>query len=124
MKKTILLLIIAPILTFTGCATLFSGSTDEVHLSSEPSGAKVFINGHERGTTPITLALRKNKDYNIEFVKEGYRKKTWYLSHSIGAGWIILDVLLGLVGIIVDAATGNWYGLDEDSYRAILEPEK
>ena len=123
MKKTILLLIIAP-LFFTGCATIFDGSTDEVYLTSEPSGAKVIINGHERGTTPITLALKKKKDYNIEFIKEGYRKKTWYLSHSIGAGWIILDVLLGLVGIIVDAATGNWYGLDEDSYRAILEPEK
>jgi len=35
-------------------------------------------------------------------------------------GWIILDVLAGLVGVIVDAATGAWYSFDQKNVDAIL----
>lgn len=41
-----------------------------------------------------------------------------------GAGWIVLDVLAGLVPIIVDAATGAWYGLDQDNVNAVLEKQQ
>jgi hypothetical protein len=42
----------------------------------------------------------------------------------VGAGWVVLDVLAGLVGIIVDAATGAWYELDQDAVNAILEEQQ
>ena len=33
---------------------------------------------------------------------------------SVGAGWVVADVLLtALVGVIVDAGAGAWYQLDE-----------
>ncbi|RPI14369.1 MAG: PEGA domain-containing protein [Ignavibacteriae bacterium] len=120
-KKLLLLLLLSNFLLFTGCATLFSGSKDEIDLSSEPSGAQVLVNGADRGKTPLNLRLKKGKEYTIEFVKEGYEKKTWNLTYSIGAGWIILDILSGLIGVIIDAATGNWNSADYDSYKANLE---
>lgn len=109
--------------TFSSCATLFKGSTDEVNFSSDPSGAKVYVNGSLMGTTPVQLELKSNKTYTIEFKKDGYETKTVILNNSVGAGWIILDVLGGLIPIIIDAATGNWYELDQDHLNAVLEQQ-
>lgn len=121
-KYTLLLLLLFSFILYNGCATIFSGNKDDLDLSSEPSGAKVLVNGNDRGTTPVKLSLKKGKEYHIEFLKDGYTKKSVTLSYSLGAGWLILDILAGLVGIIVDAATGNWNSLDESSYKAVLEP--
>lgn len=113
-------LLSAILVNFTGCATLFSGSKDEVELSSEPPGADVYINGQKRGTTPFSLMLKKGREYAIEFKKQGYDDKIFHMSYSLGAGWLILDILGGLIPVIVDAITGAWNGLDYDSYKAIM----
>lgn len=123
-KLTLITLLLSCFLIYSGCATIFSGSRDEIKLSSEPGGAKVVVDGQERGKTPLKLSLKKGKDYQVEFTKEGYEKKMVSLTYSLGAGWLILDILTGLVGILVDALTGNWNSLDYDSYKAILEPVK
>lgn len=121
-KLLMLLLLLISFISYSGCATIFSGSREEISFTSEPDGAKVLFNGQDKGTTPLKISLKKSKEHKIEFVKEGYEKKSFKLSYSLGAGWLILDILCGLVGIIVDAATGNWNGFDEDSYKAVLEP--
>lgn len=108
------------VFTLEGCATIFSGSYDEVDLSSEPSGAKILVNGKDEGNTPMTVRLKKSKEYTIEFVKDGFQTKSLRMTYGLGAGWLILDILSGLVGIIVDAATGNWNSFDYDSYKAVL----
>lgn len=123
MKKILVLFMVLLLFIYSGCATIFSGGKEDISLSSEPSGAKVLVNGQNEGVTPITLAFKKGKEYTIEFVKEGFNSKTLRLTYSIGAGWIILDVLSGLLGVIIDAATGNWNGFDLDSYKANLEPK-
>jgi len=111
-------------LIFSSCATIFKGSTDDVNFSSDPSGAKVYVNGMLLGTTPVQLELKSKNSYTIEFKKEGYETKTVVLNNSVGAGWIVLDVLFGLVPIIVDAATGNWYSLDQEHVNGVLEEQK
>lgn len=108
-------------LILSSCATIFKGSTDDVNFSSEPTGAKVYVNGNLLGTTPVQLELKSKNSYTIEFKKEGYETKTVVLNNSVGAGWIVLDVLFGVVPIIVDAATGNWYELDQEHVNGVLE---
>ena len=112
------------IFVFNGCATIFKGSTDTVSYSSDPSGAKVYVNGQLMGTTPFQLEMKSNQTYTIEFRKEGYENRTVVLNNSVGAGWIVLDVLFGLIPIIVDAATGNWYSLDQSHVNAALEAQQ
>lgn len=124
-KKVITgLILLSFIIVYSGCATIFSGSRSDLDLNSEPQGAKVLVNGNNEGKTPCKIILKKGKEYSIEFVKEGYESKTIRMTYSIGAGWIILDILSGLIGVIIDAATGNWNGFDLDSYKANLEPVK
>ncbi len=117
---------LAAILIFSvnSCATIFHGSSDKIDFSSDPTGARVYVNGQLMGTAPLELKLESKHTYNIEFRKEGYQNKIVVLTNSVGAGWIVLDVLFGLVPIIVDAATGNWYSLDQEHVNAALEAQQ
>lgn len=107
-----------------GCATIFKGSKEKVNFSSEPAGATIYLNGQSMGSTPTELTLQSKTSYNVEFRKKGYQNKTVVLSNSVGAGWIILDVFFAFIPMIVDAATGNWYGFDSNHIAAALEPQQ
>lgn len=72
------------------------------------------------GTTPVQLSLKADKSYTIEFRKEGYESVTRVVNTKVGAGWIVLDVLGGLIPVIIDAATGAWNQLDQDAVNAAL----
>lgn len=107
---------------FMSCATLFHGSTDTVSFASSPTGAQVYVNGMQMGTTPVQLSLKSSKTYTIEFRLDGYMSRTVILNSSIMAGFLILDVLFGVIPVIVDAATGNWLSLDQSVVNAPLQP--
>lgn len=124
MKKLILVVMAFSFVLYSGCATIFSGSNAEISFDSEPQGAKVLVNGANEGTTPVKLKLNKGNEYKIEFVKDGYQNKTMRMTYGLGTGWLILDILSGLLGVIIDAATGNWNEFDISSYKATLEPSK
>jgi len=112
------------ILTFSSCATIFKVSTYDVSFSSDPTGAKVYVNGSLLGTTPVQLELKSKNSYTIEFKKDGYETKTVLLNNSVGGGWIVLDILGGLIPIVIDAATGNWYSLDQEHVNGVLEAQQ
>ena len=79
-----------------------------VAMSSNPTGAEVWIDGARRGTTPFSLDLNNHTSHTVVFRLEGHQEVTCQLTTSVGAGWVILDVLGGLIPVIVDAATGKW----------------
>ncbi len=122
MKKIILIItsIVTLTVLVTGCATLFGPKTHPLAISSEPHGAEVYVNGFKMGNTPVELSLKADKSYNIEFRKEGYESVTRIVNTKVGAGWVILDVLAGLVPVIIDATTGAWNQLDQDAVNASL----
>tara|TARA_B100001142_G_scaffold317569_1_gene358683 strand:+ start:637 stop:1005 length:369 start_codon:yes stop_codon:yes gene_type:complete len=122
MKKTIALLLIV-VFTFQNCATLLAPKKSTIAVTSEPRGADVIVNGYKMGVTPVELSLDNDKDYTIEYRKEGYEKVVKMVGTKTSAGWIILDVLFGLVPVIVDAATGDWKKLDTDQVNVMLEKE-
>jgi len=125
MKKIAACTLVASlVLLLSGCATLFKGPNERVSLSSDPKGAEVFVNDEYRGDTPLRLKLESRRSYRIEFRKEGYRPKVVNISNHIGAGWIILDVITGLVPVLIDAVTGSWYGLDQTHVNAYLERQQ
>jgi len=108
-KITVLILLCVYL---TSCATLFKGTSEEINFNSNPVGAEIWIDGIKMGKTPVAFKLSVKKTYVIEF-KFQNESKTVNLNNHVGAGWIILDVLAGLVGVIVDAATGAWYSFDQ-----------
>lgn len=120
MKKSIAIVCLISFLFMTGCATLFKGNTERVNMQASPVQADVYINGIFMGKTPLQLKLASKKEYAIEFRAEGYQPRVYHISNKVGAGWVILDVILGLVPVIVDAATGAWCKLDQNNIDAVL----
>lgn len=106
------------------CALVFKGTKEEVNFGSDPQRAEVYINGVKLGETPFSLELVTKNTYTIEFRKEGYESKSVLINNKVGAGWIILDVVCGLVPVVIDAATGAWYSLDQKNINAILEKQR
>lgn len=107
-------------LLMLGCATLFNSGTKDVSLNSDPSGATVLVDGNRRGTTPMTLELDNNSSHTVTFEMEGRESITCEIGTSVGAGWVILDVLGGIVPVVIDAATGKWKSLNKSSCNAQL----
>lgn len=107
-----------------GCAIIFSGTNAGVKMNSSPDGAEVWVNGAKAGTTPCKIELKKSQEYSIEFRKDGYTPRTYRITNSVGAGWVVLDVLGGLIPVVVDAATGAWYGLSDDNINLVLEKQQ
>jgi hypothetical protein len=108
----------------SSCALMFKGTSEEVRFGSDPQRAEVWVNGAKMGETPVSLKLESKKTYTIEFKMEGFKTVTKSITNHVGAGWIVLDVLMGLVPVIIDAATGAWYNLDQKNVDAILEKQK
>lgn len=122
MKKTSILLSLALlVVSMSSCAALFRGSQDRVSFQSEPSGAKVYINGQLAGTAPFETMLEAKRSHAVEFRLDGYQTRSTAITSSVGAGWIVLDILGGIIPIIVDAATGSWNGLDQHHVAVVLD---
>ena len=106
----------------TGCGTILHGPRQAVPVNSNPSGATVTTTpSSETVTTPGTLDLERKNNYQLTFTSPGYTPATVNLHNNIGTGTVIADVLLtGLIGVVVDAATGSWYGLVPENVTATL----
>ena len=107
----------------TGCGTILHGPRQAVPVQSDPPGATVHASPATGGTvtTPGTLDLERKNSYLLTFTSPGYSPATVSLHNNIGTGTVIADVLLtGLIGVVVDAATGSWYGLVPENVTATL----
>jgi len=122
MKKAVLwLFVFSLVFSLSGCATLFKKETfGNVPVRSEPAGAEIFINGVSYGVTPTTIRLEDGKDYNIVLKLNG-ETRNYTIRSEIGILWLVLDLFgsSGL-GLIVDAATGDWYEIPEDEVYVIF----
>ena len=96
-----------------GCASVTRGTTENISISSTPSGVEAVVSGMEvptTCTTPCSVVVKRNADISITFQKEGYEPQIVPLSRDIptsGAAGFAGNLLLGgVVGMGVDAATG------------------
>ena len=94
------------------CATIFNGTSQEINISSSPSAATVYVNGQDIGQTPIVQSLKRKTDVTIKIELDGYNPFEIKLTKKI-SGWFWADIFLtGLIGVVVDAATGAMYNFE------------
>lgn len=106
----------------SGCATVVHGTTQTIGVASSPTGARVTINNGQQVTTPNTVDLKRNQNHTFVFEKDGYCSDSFALT-STTSGWVWGNVLLGgLVGGLVDFASGGARKLSRDSVHVSLKP--
>ncbi len=108
-----LLLAAALALPCVGCASVTRGTTENISISTTPSGATADITGLDIPTaclTPCVVQAKRNADIIVTINKEGYEPQTIPLTKDIpgtGAAGFAGNLLLGgVVGMGVDAVTG------------------
>lgn len=115
-----------PVMSFAllqGCAAILGSKSTNVAAISQPPGADVYVDGARVGVTPDTIAVESKKSHTMVLRLAGYKEDSCALPSSVDGGWVVLDVLLGgLVGIIVDAASGEWNELTRKSCNHVLSP--
>lgn len=110
-------------LSLNSCATLFTGTKDKITFNSNPAGVAVFIDGIKLCETPCTTSVKRsinNKD--VEFRLDGWKTQIVTLDKEFNV--ISLLNLTGMVGWIVDAATGSIFKYDRKLYEIDMEVEK
>jgi len=104
-----------------GCGTIIHGGTQEVSVSTTPSGADVTIDGANVGETPITQSLDRGSQHTIELELDGYESQS-IICNKTTSGWVWGNIVFGgLVGLAVDASTGGMYKLEPGEVARTLD---
>ena len=130
--KSCVSLLVALVIFSSGCASIVSGSSQKVSISSSPEANVVIFDKANvkvwNSSTPTITYLNKGDgffggaSYRIEITKEGYEKQTINISSSL-SGWYLAGnfVFGGLIGwIIVDPLTGAMWTLDPENINVDL----
>lgn len=109
------------LLTLTSCATLFSDSSDEVKITSEPEGAAVYIEGNKVGVTPLKIQVRRETFVN----KTAMLKMQGYETHQFRLAKTLNNTSLfnttSLLSWGTDALSGKLIIYSPKSYYIELE---
>jgi len=122
MKQLATISLLFIMLLFTSCATLFTGTTDDVYINSNPKGANIYIDGLKVGKTPATITIKRpgfgEKEVSLEI--DGYERRVFLLKKEFNA--VAILNLGGILGWIIDFATGAVFKYSPRSYTIDLEP--
>lgn len=123
MRRNFYLISIILAFAFSSCATIFTGTKQNIMINSIPSGAKVQVDGIDRGTTPASVRLKKSSDgQNITLKMEGYETRVF--QPETGFNGVAVLNFFNLLFWGIDAATGALWKYSPKYYEIELEPKK
>jgi hypothetical protein len=98
---------------FVSCASICAPGPDMVSVSSDPLGAKIYLDSRLVGTTPAVVPIDRGSKGVIELQMDGYKTARidrdevlngWFFPGSLT--WILLWPGVP-ISMIVDLSTGN-----------------
>lgn len=104
---------------------MLSGKYDKVTFRSNPSGAKVSINGKELGTTNSDISVKRIAGKTNPIVKyelDGYNPVEFYLDRTTDPVYWLNATNLFLLGY-VDVINGRVYKSRYKEYEKQLTPK-
>lgn len=111
---------IAPLLILTSCATIIHGTDQAVGICTNPSKAAVWVNGCYTGNTPMVVSLPRNQNHMIHIELEGFEPYDIALTRQL-SGWVFGNIVFGgVIGVVIDIASGGIYRLTPDQINAEL----
>ena len=94
MKKIIVPIIVA-IIVSTGCVgNIVKGPTQKVSFNSSPTGAEVTIDGVFEGVTPLSLELIRRESHHAVISLAGYEDAKFDIHKSLSGTIIVSDILI------------------------------
>ena len=122
--KTLLSFSLVLSLALSSCCTIVNGKYDDVNVSSNVTGAMVKVDGVEKGKTPCNVEVKRTGGQVLTVEKAGYETHSTQLTSS-ASGWIWGNLLVGgIIGLVVDVASGSYVDVEPDSVNANLTPKR
>jgi|TARA_B110000444_G_C18651597_1_gene506330 hypothetical protein len=115
--KKIYLITASLLILLTSCASILTGSSRSVLFESDPSGALVFVNGMEQGTTPTTIKVEA--DDRVDFRLDNYRERVVVMDSDFNLVAIING--FSIIGWGIDALTGSLKRVNTEYVKVDLE---
>lgn len=105
-----------------GCGAIFNSSQQPVTVTTNAIGGEITVDGQPTGQpAPGIVMVGNHEGHTIGVRTPDGAMGTCQLTTSISAGYVILDVVLtGLIGVIVDAATGAWKSVDDRCHVNVM----
>lgn len=100
---------------FSNCAVIFGGSKYNAQIQSTDPEADIYLYGMKRGTGNARLLVKRQDNLNLELRKDGCEDVHLTYPNKVRATFALNLLSWGLVGIIVDFATGATYKPDTDT---------
>lgn len=114
-------LVAAMTTALTGCGVIFGGTTETIRIDSAPQGARIVAQPPVgTSTTPTSIELPRKDSYIVTATLDGYEPAELVIRRNMRGGILVLDILTGLIGVVVDAATGGWWNLSPDEATLVL----
>ena len=120
MSSRLVTLVLAA-LALGGCGTVLGQRKAPVRVTSFPAGADVFVDGVHQGKTPLEITVPTEGAHRIDF-QLGGRTGSCEVKAGVSGMWVAMDIAMGLIPLVVDAATGGWRTLDFDACHARFSP--
>lgn len=104
--KSLVVLTLALTLT-TGCGYVLHGSTQNIHIDTVPSGARVEVDGKPY-TTPIDLELARGNHHTVSGRTTTGAPLSSHIRSELQWRYVIASFFLPpIIGTIVDGVTGG-----------------
>lgn len=106
----------------SGCATIVHlGSNEGLMIKSEPAGAKVVIDGADRGVTPLEVEVERKKSHTVVLSMDGYKETTQKVESGL-SWWLAGNAVFGgVIGLVVDVLSGGGYTIEPSAINLKLE---
>ncbi len=110
-------------LALSGCATIFTGTYDDIRIESTPPGAQIRIDGFDQAKTPATITVHRDalRNKTVTLHKDGYEDRSFRLQREFN----LVSVCNWGVPIfwMIDVLSGSLFLYDPLYYNLTLEPK-
>lgn len=114
------LVALSSLLALGACGTIMHGTSQDVGISSSPTGATIKIDGMTGATTPFVAKLSRKESHIVHIEAPGYAPADLTITRGT-SGWVWGNLVFGgLVGLAVDAISGGLYKLSPDQLTSTL----
>lgn len=106
--------------SIAGCGAIMNGRSQQISVNSSPSESRVVVQGEQR-TTPAVFKLERKNSYLVKISKDGYETAEVMINKKLNwTAWADL-LLLGIIPIFYDLASGAAYRLEPDVINVTLQ---
>jgi len=125
MKYMLIVLSLVSALLIASCASIFTGTSANVSISSTPTKADVVIETRAglkvmTGETPMTTKLSRKNEYTVTIKLDGYKEQKISIDHTFN-GWYLGNLICGgIIGLIIDAVDGAIWKLNPTEIKVTL----